>query len=195
MLPAFASPRSVPRPGPLFSSTRCHDWPPPSPSMPRGLTSSPARPPPLKSLPCRFEKETLHHRRSLSPYPLPPMPRAPICPSLLASGPGSTVGARHHAGIGAAQPPTLPLQLVCPMCLLSSTQVASPCCRNTPDPLPTAGAPPPLRIPITPSELCFPSSPRSLGESPPPRTCLVPPPHLPLPHHLDHITVSPPLRR
>jgi hypothetical protein len=73
----------------------------PPPSAPCGLASSPGRTP-LKSLSCHFEKGPLCHRRSLSPFPLPPAPWAALCPSLLASCLGSASRARRRAASNSA---------------------------------------------------------------------------------------------
>jgi hypothetical protein len=54
------------------------------------------------SLSCHFEKGPLCHRRSLSPFPLPPAPRAALCPSLLASCLGSASRARRRAASNSA---------------------------------------------------------------------------------------------
>jgi hypothetical protein len=73
-----------------FSPPRAATISPPPPLAPPDLASSLGRtPPPLKSPLCRFEKGPLHRLRSLSPFPLPRGPQAPLCLSLHASCPGS----------------------------------------------------------------------------------------------------------
>jgi hypothetical protein len=98
--PASTAPVSVPWPGPLFSSTCRRDRPPP-PQCHVALPHLQAGPP-LKSLSCHFEKGPLCHRRSLSPFPLPPAPWAALCPSLLASCLGSASRARRRAASNSA---------------------------------------------------------------------------------------------
>jgi hypothetical protein len=95
---------------PLFSSLHRSDQPHPLSATSPCLVPRPDRPPPLKSRARCIEMGPLHHRHSLSPFPLPHASRAPLCLSLLSSCPGSTVKVCHRVGIGATPPLTPPLR-------------------------------------------------------------------------------------
>jgi hypothetical protein len=180
--PATATPGSVPLSGPFFPPHTTAIGPhSPPPRCRVALPHSPAEPPPsnphraaLKGGRCitaaPFPLFFFLTRRG-HPYAPPSMPPIRVPPPEHTAAPELEPCRCQLRVSGELTPHTSFLRPK----WSNTYPFTSPCCRCTPEPSLTtrepsliAGAPPPLRIPITQSGFCRPSSPRSLGESPPP---------------------------